>query len=98
MRAFKWSWAVPERSGDVPEGSRARKIEFSMVLDIFLGGAHARAMAAGGLSDPLNQDFSRQTKHHWNWASAWAWARARAWAQTSTGTRARARTQGKWAG
>ena len=30
--AFKWSWAVPERSGDVPGGSRARNIDFSMVL------------------------------------------------------------------
>ena len=35
-----------------------------------LGGAHARANPTRGLSDPLNQDFSRQTKHHWNWARA----------------------------
>ena len=35
-----------------------------------LRGDHARAMAGGGLADPLNQDFSRQTKHHWNWARA----------------------------
>ena len=28
---------VPKRSGDVPEGSRARKIEFSMVLEFFRG-------------------------------------------------------------
>ena len=26
--AFRWSWAVPERSGDVPGGSRARIIDF----------------------------------------------------------------------
>ena len=31
---------------------------------------HAAAIPGGGLSDPLNQDFSRQTKHHWNWARA----------------------------
>ena len=55
-------------------------------------------MATRGLSDSLSQDFSRQTKHHWNWASAWAWAKVRAWARASTGTRARARTQGKRAG
>ena len=91
------SWAVPERSGVVPGSSRARIIDFSMVLEGFGGGCQGGAISGRGLSDPLNQDFSRQTKHHWNWASAWAWARARAWARTSTGTRARARTQGKWA-
>ena len=64
-----------------------------------LGGAHhAPGIPGRRLPDPLNQDFSRQTKHHWNWASAWAWARARAWARANTGTRARARTQGKWTG
>jgi len=35
------------------------------------------------LPDPLNQDFSRQTKHHWNWA------RARASTRASTGAWAR---------
>ena len=34
-RAFRWSWAVPERSGDVPGGSRARIIDFSLVLEGF---------------------------------------------------------------
>ena len=65
-----WSWAVPERSGDVPGGSRARIIDFSLVLGGFGGGIQGRAISKGGLSDPLNQDFSRQTKHHWNWAKA----------------------------
>ena len=31
----KWSWAVPERSGDVAGGSRARIMDFSMVLEVF---------------------------------------------------------------
>ena len=35
-----------------------------------LGGGHAAGNPPRGLSDPLNQDFSRQTKHHWNWARA----------------------------
>ena len=46
----------------------------TMILHLFwevLGGArHAGAISAGGLVDPLNQTFSRQTKHHWNWARA----------------------------
>ena len=56
MLAFKWSWAVPERSGVVPGGSRARNNEFSMVLGDFGGGgaagARGRAMAAGFGPDP----------------------------------------------
>ena len=88
MRAFKWSWAVPERSGDVPGGSRARNNDFSLVLGGFGGGPHGGAISARGLSDPLNQDFSRQTKHHWNWA------RAKASTRASTGTRAWARVFG----
>ena len=48
MLAFKWSWAVPKRSADVLGGSRARIIDFSMVLG-GLGwgesmGARGRAM------------------------------------------------------
>ena len=65
---------------------------------VFWGARQGRADPGGGLSDPVNQDFSRQTKHHWNWARVWAWATARSWARASTGTRARTRTQGKWAG
>ena len=52
LGAFKWSWAVPERSGSVPGGSRARNIDFSMVLGGLVG-AHARAIPAGGFPDPL---------------------------------------------
>ena len=37
MLAFKWSWAVPERSGVVPGGSRARIIDFSLVFEGFSG-------------------------------------------------------------
>ena len=91
------SWAVIERSGDVAGSSRARIIDFSMVLGGFGGGeATPPATRTRGLSDPLNQDFSRQTKHHWNWARAWAWAWAKAWAWAwvSTGTRAWARVFG----
>ena len=44
-RAFRWSWAVPERSGDVPRGSRARIIDFSMVL----GGLGEGGGAVGAL-------------------------------------------------
>ena len=45
MLAFKWSWAVPERSGVVPGGSRARIIDFPLVLRGFLGGAPRSAHA-----------------------------------------------------
>ena len=34
------------------------------------GARHAPGIPGRGLSDPLNQDFSRQTKHHRNWARA----------------------------
>ena len=65
MRAFKWSWAVPERSGGVPGGSRARIIDFSLVLGGFWGGeamgAHGRAMPAGSGSDPLNSKKTPNT-------------------------------------
>ena len=56
--------------------SMQKKINFSMVLEFFGGAHHAAGISAGGLPDPLNQDFSRQTKHHWNWARARARARA----------------------
>ena len=45
MLAFKWSWAVPERSGVVPGGSRARIIDFSLVLEGLGGAPKARARA-----------------------------------------------------
>ena len=44
----KWSWAVPERSGDVPGGSRARIIDFSLVFEGFGGGGRGRAWARFG--------------------------------------------------
>ena len=56
MLGFKWSWAVPERSGVVPGGSRARNNEFSVVLGGFAGGgavrARGRAMGRGFGPDP----------------------------------------------
>ena len=63
MLAFKWSWAVPERSGVVPGDSRARIIDFPLVLEGFLGGPQGRADPRRRFSDPLNQDFSRQTQN-----------------------------------
>ena len=47
--------------------SMQKKINFSMP---WVGGCQGGAISGRGLSDPLNQDFSRQTKHHWNWARA----------------------------
>ena len=47
LGAFKWSWAIPERSGDVPEGARAQKIEFSLVLGGFEGGGPTAALWRG---------------------------------------------------
>ena len=56
--AFKWFWAVPERSKDVPEGSRGRKIKFSRVLEIFWGGApRARHPDAGIVRPPKSRFF-----------------------------------------
>ena len=37
LRAFKWSWALPERSGNVPRSPRARINDFSLVSKV-LGG------------------------------------------------------------
>ena len=49
-----------------------RIIDFSLVLGGFGGDEpmHPPGNLTRGLSDTLNQDFSRQTKHHWNWARA----------------------------
>ena len=50
LRAFKWSWAVPERSGDVPGGSRARIIDFSLVFGGLCGGEPTDVPSRGGLA------------------------------------------------
>ena len=84
--------------GTFQEAPERETMIFHWFWEVLGEAHHAAGMACAGLSEPLNQDFSRQTKHHWNWASAWAWARARAWARASTSTRAWARTQGKWTG
>ena len=84
--------------GTFQEAPERESLIFHWFWEVLGGARHNPAISGGGLPDPLNQVFSRQTKHHWNWASAWAWARARAWARASTSTRARARTQGKWTG
>ena len=44
----KKAWAFPHRSGDVPGASRARIIDFPMVLGS-LGGAFDRARISGPL-------------------------------------------------
>ena len=64
MRAFKWPWAVPERSGDVPGSSRARIIDFSLVLEGLGGGEASGGPVARGSVRPPKTSFSRQTKHH----------------------------------
>ena len=65
MLAFKWSWAVPERSGVVPGSSRARNNEFSMVLGGFGGRvpwARLRARYGGAVrSGPLNPKIKPYT-------------------------------------
>ena len=40
---YGWTWAFPERSGDVPVVSKARIIDFSMVLGGLGGGEPMRA-------------------------------------------------------
>ena len=76
----KCSWAVPERSADVPGDSRARIIDFSMVLGGFGGGEPTGAPRAGHAGAvwlrPPKYQFSRQTKHQWVWARVWAMAKA----------------------
>ena len=65
MRAFNWSWAVPERSGGVPGGSRARIIDFSLVLEGFWGGGatdvRGRVVPGRSGSDPLNSKKTPNT-------------------------------------
>ena len=72
LGAFKWSWAVPERSGDVPGGSRARIIDFSMVLGGLGGGApRARHPGAGIVRPPKSRFFKTdQTPHTTHQAQA----------------------------
>ena len=67
------------------EAPERESLIFHWFWEVLGGAHHARAMAEGGLSDPLNQDFSRQTKHHWNWETARAGVSTRA----STGAWAR---------
>ena len=92
MRAFKWSWAVPERSGGVPGGSRARIIDFSLVLEGFGGGGATRGLARAVVgrsgSDPLNSKKTPNTPGTWQWTNTSTRARA------STSTRAWARVFG----
>ena len=56
--------------GTFQEAPERETMIFHWFWEVFWGGAHARANPGRALSDPLNQDFSRQTKHHWNWARA----------------------------
>ena len=56
--------------GTFQEAPERETMIFHWFWEVLGGGGHAPAIPGGGLSDPLNQDFSRQTKHHWNWARA----------------------------
>ena len=56
--------------GTFQEAPERETMIFDWFWEVLGGGPHARAIPRRGLSDPLNQDFSRQTKHHWNWARA----------------------------
>ena len=60
MRAFRWSWAVPERSGDVAGGSRARIIDFALVLGGFDGGAPRVGNADAGIVRPPKARLLRE--------------------------------------
>ena len=70
LHAFKWSWAVPERSGDVPGGSRARNIDFSLVLEGLGGGdLENRPRVVDPFLGHLKRDvsdnlFAGMAKHH----------------------------------
>ena len=57
MLDFKWSWAVPERSGDVPDTFKTGKIEFSMVLEFFGGGAPCPGHLRAGIVRPPKPTF-----------------------------------------
>ena len=58
LNAFRWYGAFPERTGDVPGGSKTRIIDFSLVLRDLGGGesmgVRGRAMAEGPGLDPQN--------------------------------------------
>ena len=56
--------------GTFQEAPERETLIFHWFWEVFWGAHHARAIPSRGLPDPLNQDFSRQTKHHWNWARA----------------------------
>ena len=50
--------------GTFQEAPERETMIFHWFWKVLGGGAHAPGVAGGGLSDPLNQDFSRQTTHH----------------------------------
>ena len=56
--------------GTFQEAPERETMIFHWFWEVLGGAHHAPGISGGGLSDPLNQDFSRQTKHHWNWARA----------------------------
>ena len=71
MRAFQRSWAVPQRSGDVAGGSRARINDFALVLGGFGGrakGAHARVghPSAGNLGTPKPKNLNKHQQREAN--------------------------------
>ena len=85
MLAFKWSWAVPERSADVPRSCRAGIVDFLMVFG-GLGGVGAkdvprRAPCRPGWSGPPKPSFSKTTQAPQAQAQAQAQAQVQAQAQ-----------------
>ena len=58
LGAFRWCWAVPERSRVVARSSGAGISKFSLVFGGVGGGEATRgAWRPGGVADPLNQVF-----------------------------------------
>ena len=57
LGAFRWSWALPERSGDVPRSSRARIIDFSMVFGGLGGGGPRTCQSRGWIVRPPKSRF-----------------------------------------
>ena len=65
MLAFRWSWAVPKRSGDVLGAPERESLIFQWFWEVPGGACKRRAMDAGGSWDPLIDNFQRKqcTEH-----------------------------------